>query len=148
MPYDISKLVVDRLTRTRHIEAVATKVFVQTPVMRHNTTPSLSLLFKEKPVALSLLNSGHVAAGDGTEHRPVCLCAVCLCCMLQRIKLLCFELLSIVVSRPSVEVITEGTSGEAIDREFSGTWRPAEQLVLRERRRLFISKTAGYAIIH
>jgi hypothetical protein len=142
------KLVVDRLTRTRHTEAVTTNVFVQTPVMWHNTASSLSLLFKEKPVALTLLNSGRVAVRDGTEHRPLCLCTVCaaLCCMLQRIKLHCFELLSIGVSRPSVDVITEGTTGEATDWELSGTWRPAERLVLRERRR-FISQTAGYAII-
>ena len=79
-----------------------------------------------------------------------CFCVLsvyCLCCMLQRIKLHCFELLSIGVSRSSVDV-TVGTTGEAIDREVSGTWRPAERLVLQQRWRRFISKTAGYAIIH
>ena len=34
-------------------------------------------------------------------------------------------------------VITEGTTGEAIDRKVSGTRRPAERLVLRQRRRRF-----------
>jgi hypothetical protein len=150
MSYDYSKLVGDRLTRTRQTEAVATNVFVQMPVMWHNTVPSLSLLFKEKPVALHLLNSGRVAVGDGTEHCPVCLCTVCaaLCCSLQRIKLHCFELLSIGVSRPSADVITEGITGEAVDREVTGTWRPAERLELRERRRHFIRKTTDSATIH